>query len=73
MSLFLRLLVKYAQINPILVGGDAPPVLNLEKNQTHARSGSEFNFILVLHVLAKKTRIIGLSKENFLDFVEGRS
>ena len=57
-------------INPILVGGggkNAPPVLNLEKNQTlfgpKARRGSEFIFILVLHVLAKKTHIIGLSKE----------
>ena len=54
-----------------------PPVLILEKNQTHfgpkARRGSDFIFILVLHVLAKKTDIIGLSNEKFLDFVEGRS
>ena len=58
-------------------GKNAPPVLNLEKNQTHfgpkARRGSDFIFILVLHVLAKKIGIIGLSKEKFLDFVEGGS
>ena len=64
--------------NPILVGGGggkkSPPSPNLEKNRTpigpKARRGSEFIFILVLHVLAKKTRFKGLSKETFLDFVE---
>ena len=54
-----------------------PPVQILEKNQTHfgpkARRGSDFIFILVLHVLAKKTGIIGLSKKEYRDFVEGRS
>ena len=54
-----------------------PPVLNPEKNLAHfepkARKGSDFIFILVLHVLAKKTGIIGPSKEKYLDFVEGRS
>ena len=46
-----------------------PPVLILEKNQTHsgpkARRGFDFIFILVLHVLAKTTGIIGLSKEKY--------
>ena len=41
-----------------------------KKNQPSALRGSEFIFILVLHVLAKKTRFKGLSKETFLDFVE---
>ena len=58
-------------------GKNAPPRRYFEKKLTHfgpkARRGSDFIFILVLHVLAKKTGIIGLSNEKFLDFVEGRS
>ena len=55
-----------------------PPLVdNLKKNQTHfgpkARRGSDIYFILVFHVLAKKIVIIGIWKENYLDFVEGRS
>ena len=60
----------FLTINPILVEGrggqNCPPDLNLEKNLTH------FMFY-VLHDLSKKTGIIGLSKEKFLDFVGGRS
>ena len=49
-------------LNPILVGGGqkCPPVLILEINQTHfgpkTRRGSDFIFILVLQLSAKKTR-----------------
>ena len=62
----------YLNLNPILDGVDI-----LKKILTHfepkARRGSDFYFILVLQVLAKKVGQIGVVIRKYFDFVEGSS
>ena len=62
-------------LNPIL--DNAPLVDILKKKLTHfgpkARRGSDFYFILVLQVLAKKVGQIGVVIRKYFDFVEGSS
>ena len=58
-------------------GKNAPPGRYFEKKLTHfgpkAQRGSDFYFLLVLQVLAKKVGQIGVVIRKYFDFVEGSS